>query len=262
MPYAVVQKSLEPPSREQLENAFHGIPGLAKVDAIILGRDAFGILVKGFSLERATMLQTSLASQGVETEVVDEAELPPLPQFKNVNRLECTPEALVIYDPLNRSFSLEWKNVMLIAAGRVPMSEFKRVRTEAEAPAYDLSNLDRGYRQQPKILVDYSSHEERHERLMLEIVLTRAVLRYSITADKVAHLLFQYLGERRTRDVLQNFTLLVQDLTKYAPQATVNRGAHFFRENATEPFPYPSKNAFYEEIIWLLWKLKRASEPR
>jgi hypothetical protein len=260
MPFAVVQKNLEPPSREQLENAFHGIPGLAKADAVILGRDAFGILVKGFSAERARMLQASLKNQGMETEVVDQAELPQLPQSKNLNRLECTTEALVIYDPLNRSFPVEWKNIMLIAAGRVPVSEFNRVRTEAEAPAYDLSNLEKRYQHQRKILVDYSSHEERHERLLLEVVLSRAVLRYSITADK-APLLFQYLGERRTRDVLHNFTLLVQDLMKFAPQAAVNQGAHLFRENAEKPFSYPSKNAFYEEITWLLWKLMRSNNP-
>jgi hypothetical protein len=254
MLYAVVQKSLEPPSLEQLQNAFQGIPGLTRMDASILGRDAFGILVKGFPFDRATKLQASLAGQGVETEVVEQNALPALPQEKNVTRLECTPEALMIYDPLNRSFPLEWKNIMMIAAGTVPLVELARVRTETSVPAMGYNMLTGDLHVEQRTQVEYSSHAERNERLLVEIVLSRAVLRYSITADK-SPLLFNYLGERRTRDSLRDFALLIQDLTKFAPQAAVNRGAYYLRENAGKPFIYPSKNAFYEEIIWLLWKM-------
>lgn len=41
MPYAVMQKSLEPPTVAQLKNAFRGIPGLTPMDAYTLGKDAF-----------------------------------------------------------------------------------------------------------------------------------------------------------------------------------------------------------------------------
>src|SRR4051794_33090931 len=98
MPYAIVQKSLDLlPTVEQLRNAFKGIPGLTSADAVILGKDAFGIVVKRFSRENAIKLQAALLAQGVETEVVEETGIPGLPPGKNVNRLDCTPEALVIY---------------------------------------------------------------------------------------------------------------------------------------------------------------------
>src|SRR4051812_43591114 len=98
MAYAVLQKTLEPPSIDKLKRAFRNVPGLAPADASIIGNDAFGILVKGFESERATAMQSALAVEGVETIVVADSELPQLPQIKFVSRVDCTPEALMIYD--------------------------------------------------------------------------------------------------------------------------------------------------------------------
>ena len=64
MSYAVMQRDLEPPSIEQLKIAFRGLPGLTEMDAHVLGKDAFGVLVKGFTLEKATQLQANLAAPG------------------------------------------------------------------------------------------------------------------------------------------------------------------------------------------------------
>ena len=54
---------------------------------------------------------------------------------------------------------------------------------------------------------------------------------------------------------MANFRLLVQDLARFAPQAAINRGAYYLREGAGEAFVYPSKNAIFEEIVWLLWRM-------
>src|SRR5580693_8641542 len=132
MSCSVMQKNLEPPTMEQLKQAFCKVPGLTAVDAAIFSRDAFGILARSFEPERAQALRSALAAQGVETEVVEDASLPVLPEARLVHRIDCTPDALVIYDPLGRSFPLKWENVMLIAAGRVNLVEFKDIRTETK----------------------------------------------------------------------------------------------------------------------------------
>src|SRR5260370_38237511 len=97
MPYAVMQKSLEPPSVEQLKAAFRDVPGLTEVDAHILGQDAFGILVKHFTFENATALQTALAAQGVETEVLEEGLPPELPPAGAGTHVGSAPGALLLY---------------------------------------------------------------------------------------------------------------------------------------------------------------------
>src|SRR5260221_8635911 len=96
MPYAVMQMMPEPPTVEQLKIAFCRVPGLTEVDASTLGKNAYGVVVRGFELEPALALKTALAEQGVQTEVVDEATLPQLPESRQVHRADCTPEGLVI----------------------------------------------------------------------------------------------------------------------------------------------------------------------
>jgi len=250
-----MQTNLEPPTLEQLKEAFRGIPGLTAVDAAMLSRDAFGILARSFEPERARALQSALAAQGVETEVVDDAGLPPLPELRIVHRLDSTPDALMICDPLGRTFPLPWQNVMLIAAGRVRMTEFKSVDVPHPVMNYGRTGP---YRMGGEVIVqyDHETHEEHHDRWLLEVVITGAALRYSIVADRPMGLLFQYLGDRRTPDLDTNFKMVVKDLTGNAPEAAVNRGAYYLRENAAEPFYYPSKKAFYDEMTWLLWKMK------
>ena len=250
MRYAVMQKSLEPPSVEQLQKAFRSVPGLTAADAHILGNDAFGILVKNFSDEDAATLQNALATEGVETEIVPETTLPAMPPAKFVTRAECGRDALMIYDPAGRKFPVEWQHVMLVAAGCVRLTDFKRVETTKNVTRLDWQ----GY-PHTETVTEANTREERNEHLGLEIVLSRAVLRYSITADKFN---FGYLGERRSKNLPENFALLVQDLAKFAPHAAVNRGAFYLREKTDQIFPYPSKNAFFEEIIWLLWQLAKS----
>jgi len=38
----------------------------------------------------------------------------------------------------------------------------------------------------------------------------------------------------------------------------VNGGAYFLRGNTTTVFEHPGKNAFYEEMIWMLWQVTNA----
>jgi adenylate kinase family enzyme len=94
-------------------------------------------------------------------------------------------------------------------------------------------------------------------RLLLEIVLAGAVMRFQVQAEKF---LFRYLGDRHSVNPADNFALLVQDLMNYAPRALVNRGAFSIRENRATVFGYPSKNAFYEEMTWMLWQTANARQ--
>jgi len=244
MNFAVVQKTLDIPPVEKIEQALISVKGFTRIDAHTFANDAFGILVKNISVEQASSFSQALHGQGIETDVVAQSDLPVLPPMKFVQRLDCTPEALLIYDSIGRSFPLEWKYVMLIAAGCVRLTDFQRI--EKTVWVTD----GRGHAM-PR--TDSKNVEEQNNHLLLEIVVSGAVLRYSVSAEKFR---FDYLGERRTRSFPENFALLVQDLAAFAPHAMLNRGAFFLKQNENL-FPYPSKNAFFEEITWLLWKMKR-----
>jgi hypothetical protein len=250
MPYAVLQTDLNPPGIDQLQRAFRSVAGLTAADAHFLGRDAFGILVKGFSEEQAGALQGALRREGVETEIVDQSFLPDLPPKKLVQRLDCQPEHLLIYDPLGRAFPLDWRHVMFVAAGAVPLTEFVQYQQKPLNPV----PLSHHYLEEKEY--ETISREEQRLHLVGEIVITGAVLRYTLTASKFN---FAYLGPRNMGNVAANFALLMRDVIQSSANARLNRGAEALRSDATKILSYPSKNAFYEEIVWMLWQMRKSA---
>ena len=249
MPYAVLQTNLSTLSIEQMRRAFRSVPGLTPMDAQILGNDAFGILVKDFSEQQAGALQGALRIEGVETEIVDQSFLPVLPQPHFVQRLDCTPEHLLIYDPMGKAFTLDWWHLAFVATGSVRLTDF--VRRQEKRPV-------KRYHGKGGVTVDMEyetvSREEQNFHLLGEIIISGATLRYSLAADKFN---FSYLGERNMENPAANFSLLVRDLAQFSTHARLNQGAEAMRADATRVFTYPSKNAFYEEIIWTLWQMKK-----
>ena len=57
-------------------------------------------------------------------------------------------------------------------------------------------------------------------------------------------------------NLAENFSKLLRDLMAAAPHAKLNRGAAALSGETPQPFSYPSKNAYHEEIIWSLWRLR------
>jgi hypothetical protein len=251
MRYAVLQTSLDTPSIEQMARAIPTVPGLTAADAHILGNDAFGILVKDFSTEQARALQGALRAEGVETEIVEQSLLPVLPQAHLAQRLDGTPEHLLIHDPLGRTFRLEWAQITFIAAGAVRLTDFVRreqKRTMTRYTAGGMAYHDTEY--------ETVSREERNEHLMAEIFASGPTPRYSFTADKFN---FAGLGERNLHNTVANFSLTIRDLAQFGAGAALNQGAGALSQDATKIFSYPSKNAFYEEIVWTHWQMKKGA---
>jgi len=109
--------------------------------------------------------------------------------------------------------------------------------------------------QTPYPAPNYETTEVRSEKWWLEVVIAGGGLRYHMAGERAKQPLFQYLAERRTEDLPTNFKLLVQDMCRFAPGVTINRGTYYLRENNPDALVYPSKKAFNEEMIWLLWQL-------
>ena len=245
MPYAIMQKELAAPPLDQLADAFRVLPNLTALDAQTAVNDAFGVLWRGLELEAASALQDALIKKGLDTEVIDELELPKLPPAKVVKQMEFLPGHLVMYDPMGRNFNLPVSDIMLIAAGNVRMPEYRKSHTPAEASRNSQDFLNEG-----------RSRDSAQFHLMLEIVLAGSAARYSMIADEFV---FGHLGTRATNDLAQNFCLVVRDLAEAAPHAGLNRGAFLICDNAKEIFAYPSKAAFFEEVTWFLWLTSRAA---
>jgi hypothetical protein len=250
MKFALLQAALTPPPPDRLKRALSQTPGLTALDAPIIINDAYGILLRNREHSDAVALQGRLRSEGIETELVPEPDLPALPPTKFLQRLDCAPAGLTLYDALGRGFAVDWNHVWLIAAGAVVTVDFRQIEV---VDKLGLAADEYGYTDLPKR--EIRSREERRPKLLLELILGRGAIRYSVSAERFQ---FHYLGDRRTPDQATNFRLLLQDLTRLAPHAWLNRGAQALKDPAHEPVLYPTRNAFFEEIIWLLWKMLRS----
>lgn len=251
MAFLLLQKGLEAPGMEQMKAAFRGVPGLTPMDAAMMCRNSLGILARGLDAETAQLLQANLSAEGVETDIAEQSALPVLPPMRHITKLDCVPEGLRIHDPSGNSFLLEGKDIMLIAAGKVSVIEFKRTNTVTmQDPDAGLRIIDdllfekSGLPLRPSLMTvspdsSYHTEEVHRQKLITDIVIRGGGLRYNMEVD-----------------VADNFAASIQYICKSAPGAAVNRGAYYFREGNPAAFSYPSKNAFYDEMIWLLWRLK------
>lgn len=244
MAYAIMQKELVAPEVQQLAKAFQSVPAFRALDAQTAANDAFGILMRGLDVETAAALQDALNKHGIETEVIDEVQLPKIPPAKVMKQVDFLPAQLSMYDPMGRTFSVPWRDVLLVAAGNVRLPEYRKAHGPAEAA------------HNKELLHDGKHRDGAQYHLMLELVLAGAVSRYSMIADEFV---FDNLGGRITNDLAQNFTALVRDLAEYAPHAGLNRGAFLICENQKEIFTYPNKAAFFEELTWFLWRTAQAA---
>jgi len=248
VPYTLVQTGFEAPSVEQLKSAFQAVPGFTAFDALTIGRDVFGILMRGVELETASTMKNAFAEQHFETEVVDEAQLPQPPDPFQVHQLDCRDDALVIFDSIGRENPVPWEDISLVAAGNTGMVEFREVWTERIVQAIT------PHVGAPKIVVDHDLKEEHPERWLLEIIAGKD-RRYSVNSAKCSPLLFRSVGGSQAQGFDWNFGRLVRLILERAKNAASNRGAESLREAGGAVFRYAGKTSFYDEMIWILWKM-------
>jgi len=89
---------------------------------------------------------------------------------------------------------------------------------------------------------------------LLDLLIGTASMRFQIEA---ANFGFKYVFDRPELDLAGKVDELIQRLAEHAPHALLNQGALAARERASTRRHYPSKAAFFDEEIWLLWRQPR-----
>jgi hypothetical protein len=106
----------------------------------------------------------------------------------------------------------------------------------------------------PKKTVESVRKVEAEAQLILELVLAGGTRRYELDA---AHFPFKYAVDRPELSTMEKFVWLVREIGIRATQAVLNRGASDVRNGVQLVRPYPSRQAFTDEMIWLLWNASR-----
>lgn len=219
MTYALMQTTMEAPSVEALRKAFRSSTMMTAADAVFAADDAYGILARDLTAEDAQNIAASLAADGVEVELVAEAELPRLPEPLLFVGFQFHEDFLRLLNAMEEPTDVPYRGIRLLAVG------------------YD------------------------QQAVRLEVVFGDATLRYHATLD---HLHFRHEPSMSGRSPGENLVLMLRHLQRRVPAAILNRGAHNIVdglpvEHVEDFIAYPRKSAFFEEIVWLLWKARRAS---
>lgn len=248
MPYAIVQVRAEPPTVGQLARAFRALPELTAGDAATMARDAYGIIVRGRSLDSARALRAALAQEGVEALIVDQARLPKVPPGQRLLRAAVREEGLVAADLHGRERTVAWEHVLLVAAGAIRTTEASRRVTRHVDVHVHPSHHGAG-----TTVVSWRVETEHRESvsLLLHMVLDVEPARYAVEGTRFN---YDYLGPRRTGGKPQDYLLLAADVLAHTGHASRTIGAKALEDGRGATCEYPSRDTFEEEITWLLWQ--------
>jgi len=258
--YALMNRSAAPVDQDTFASAFRGVPGLTPVDAKVVGDPECGMLIRKLTLDQAIALQTNLKAVGNNTELVAEAALPGLPEGRIIRSLQCSADTLTVRDPMQRSTNIAKQDFKLLAAGSLRTAAFSRRRIETqEVRAHTLHIPIHPFPLMIPIVqhetrVQYVQRESEEWVLRAEIIVANQ--RFTIEGEN-----FDYgcLGSAMTQNVATNFCLLVHEVTcKFSPPL-VSRGVRSILADPPEFGYYANKDAFHNELIWLLWR--EASKP-
>lgn len=247
MAYAIVQTTLEAPSADAIGAAFARLDRFTRHDGQHAAKDAYGVLAEALSEADAQTLQTALAESGIETLVVDEADLPKLDAPSRIRRAMATENALVLYDALGRETAVAWDSIKLLTVGLVAEEEFERSDQEVIFTDTGIMTLPGDHEQVPK-LVRY-----------IDLLRAEQPGRYQIDGS---NFLYDGLGDRMADDWQTNFRTLVGLLVEHATDAgaVLNRGARDMVGPRDSALAYPTRHAYEEEIEWLLWRSRRTTQ--
>jgi hypothetical protein len=248
MPVALFQHSLDELDADVVGDAVgQAAPWLARADARMLVRRAYGVLVEGLAEPQARALAQALATRGIDVDRVTQAwlELPPVTACR---RAVLGPRGLVVHDIYGRSRELPWSRVLLVAVGSYMVQERVPMARKPYEPAAGTVRTLLGDGDAALGNYDYVDRAQ----LVLDIV-ADVPARYRIQHQRFD---YSYLGARRGPSASSNFPLLVRDLLEHVPHAVLTRGARALRSDAGEmtAVSYPGPTQYEREMAWSLWR--------
>lgn len=243
--YAILLRNAGRPNADAIRRAFRAFSHLTDADAIRLAANAQGILMRHLSGDEARALQHALTQEGVNAALVKDEELRFLPASQRLQRIELTPDALVIHDYLGRSVPVAWAEISLVAAGAVPHVEISSTQSQRTTV-----RLHPVFGVWPQKVTETRRHLETERQFILELVVGHGEKRFEAQAQEFP---FAQLPGLPAGSLTEKFVWLVREMTRRAARAQLNRGALDIRDGVALVRGYPSRQAMLDEMVWLLW---------
>jgi hypothetical protein len=241
--FSVIQRSLDQEIElHQLEEASMHVPTIARADCRRIHNLLAGIFISRLSRPEALAFQRGLAAQGHEADVVDDAQLPPLPAGMRSMRVSRIDKDLHFRDFMDRVTIIPSHEILFIAAGCIEDTRTKRQTVTTHV------NVGRG----GTIPVDETRLREVAERsVRIDIFFSRAPHRFSLSAGDATRFFVQdqpvYL--RKPEVIAWAF----QKVRGWAPAACRLNGAIHDEQPLGRRVPLVK---YEEEIRWRFYRLR------
>jgi len=181
--YSVIQRSLEQKiTRAQLEEASTHVPTIARTDCVRIHKLLAGIFISRISHQEALAFQRGLAAQGHEADVVEDAQIPPLPPGMRSMRVSRVDRELHFRDFMDRPTVIPLDEILFVAGGCIEDSRLKR------HTHITYVHTGRGGRM-PVEESHLRQHAERSARI--DIFFTRHPYRFSLSAGEATRFFVQ-----------------------------------------------------------------------
>lgn len=224
-------------------------------------RAQWGMIHKTDSMEEATTLQKALAQAGVETTIVDHAQMKSLPSPKRVRHIKFSPEGLLV-EPDTDNQLVPWQAFVLFCAGQCEQSQvvtgskhfdYQQASRNVVKGTMKLGIVGLGNAVAKSAGKRASLGTKRREEIQIEYYLD-LMGKEPAPNLRIVGSGFDYscLGAKKGYNISQNFRTLVCEIAGFVPDILKGRGV---RAAVTEPtlqnFKYDSSKNYDQERLWL-----------
>jgi len=245
MTYSLLLHALEPkPTRQELEEISVKVPSIARADCAYLLNDWYGIVASNIPLEDARAFQAGFRLKGIESDVVEDRDIPALHHDFRCQRIDLDGPAITLTTAMNRRQVRDKGELVFAAAGFVDRQKAGRqtvtdteLRWTADFVPYT-----------KKVTRSAMKFEERRY-FRIDLFFSTESHRVSLEIDKETVCLY---GERPLR--LKNTTellVLLVDIQSLLPPERMNST---LRDLSMDHI-HSSMHAYEEEIRWAFFRL-------
>lgn len=238
--FSLLQISLDQSiERDSFIEAAAGAEMVTKADLSQYYRDLYGIVVSEISFADATVVKAALDARSFPVEIVNDIELPPLPDVFQMQRVDLQEDGLSFTDALSRISLRRMEDLVFLSAGYFlktrPKSELKMgTAFMADSRKAEL-NSTRVFR------------EEVEKEFRIEFFFASEPYRLRLSLTNIGAVFVN--GRALQLHKAETITVAITELKKLLPADRTNQGVEKVE------MIYPSLRAYEEEIRWHFYRL-------
>lgn len=212
----------------QARDCLSAILSMNRIDAMVLARRAYGILVEGIGEGQATQLVAALAQNGIEAQALEMAALPsPLPGSL-VHNADVVERGLVVQGLRGEEKgTVPWDRVGVVSVGSIRQGrQAERTYRDAYQP------VGHGSGMRVSRHTSHTRYREQPPELRAHVLTTDPPYEMRFSEQQMN---YDYLGTRLQSASSHNFRTFVLDLVEHSRQARVTDATRSFLDRVIPP---------------------------